>query len=102
MSFVYSKPADGVKLNCAVCANVSLLLTTRTPRYIWGAPLTLRAAREREGVMDEADETGAGCTPLHERRSVLKVALGTGLGLLWRDVATAQDPDPRNARPQEG
>jgi rieske iron-sulfur protein len=41
-------------------------------------------------------------TPVHERRSVLKVAFGTGLGLLLRHGAMAQDADPHNARPQEG
>ena len=48
-------------------------------------------------------ETTCGCyTPLHERRSVLKVAFGTGLGLLLQHGAMAQDADPHNARPQEG
>ena len=48
-------------------------------------------------------ETTCGCyTSLHERRSVLKVAFGTGLGLLLRHGAMAQDADPHNARPQEG
>src|SRR6266581_540559 len=63
---VYSKLAEGVKTNFAVCASVRFLLTTRTPRYI------------------------------------LKVAFGTGLGLLLQHGAMAQDTDPHNARPQEG
>jgi Rieske Fe-S protein len=41
------------------------------------------------------------CMRVHERRTVLKTVLGMGLGLLLRDVAAAQDTDPRNARPQE-
>ena len=48
-------------------------------------------------------DTTCGCDmPVHERRGVLKVACGAGLGLLWRHIAMAQDADPRNARPQAG
>ena len=36
------------------------------------------------------------------RRSVLQAALGAGLGILLPQCASAQNTDPRNARPQEG
>ena len=52
--------------------------------------------------MGEKDTTCGCYMPVHERRSVLKVACGAGLGLLWRHGAMAQDADPRNARPQAG
>jgi rieske iron-sulfur protein len=53
--------------------------------------------------MVDAKETTCVCyTPLHERRRVLQVAFGTGLGLLLRHGAMAQDADPHNARPQGG
>ena len=38
---------------------------------------------------------------MDKRRDVLKAALGSGIGLLLPQVASAQ-ADPRNARPQEG
>jgi rieske iron-sulfur protein len=38
---------------------------------------------------------------VRERRTLLKAALGTGLGLLLPEIAPAQS-DPRNLRPQEG
>jgi len=50
----------------------------------------------------EKETTYGYYTPVHERRSVLKVAVGTGLGLLLRHGAMAQDADPRKARPQAG
>ena len=53
-------------------------------------------------MVGTTDESCAGSRPLYERRSVLKAALGTGLGLLSLKVVSAQDMEPRNVRPQEG
>jgi Rieske Fe-S protein len=55
-----------------------------------------------ERIVDERNETWGCCTPVHERRTVLQAALGVGLGLPFVGVATAQEGDPRQARPQAG
>src|SRR5215471_18730930 len=67
----------------------------RALRILW-------TAKKRERVVGEKDTTCGCYTPVHERRSVLKVACGAGLGLLWRHLAMAPDVGPRKARPQVG
>jgi len=52
--------------------------------------------------MGDAGDTGAGFLPCYERRLLLQMALGTGLGLLVAERTEAQDVEPRNARPQAG
>jgi Rieske Fe-S protein len=50
----------------------------------------------------EKDDTCGCSTQLQGRRTVLKAALGLGMGLPFLDVAVAQTADPKKARPQEG
>ena len=51
--------------------------------------------------MTGKNETCSCFTRVQQRRTVLKTALGMGLGLQFIDFASAQEIDPREARPQE-